>query len=141
MEMTKDNVREIIENYLKELKIRYNIEDSDSKGCFYELFISSTSGFIQVEYNLDDEKDNHVVLQLFSKIDNYGDSFFHQDWDNECEHCDSIEGEIDNLVEHVKKLNQAIVKILTKINQIKDICEEYELDFEEFIQLNYDFDE
>jgi hypothetical protein len=42
MEITKDNVREIIENYLKELKIRYNIEDSDSKGCVYELFISST---------------------------------------------------------------------------------------------------
>jgi prefoldin subunit 5 len=48
---------------------------------------------------------------------------------------------IDNLVEHVKKLNQAIAKISTKINQIKDICEEYELDFEEFITLNYDFDE
>ena len=96
--------------------------------------------FVKI-WEIVNEKDNHVVLQLFSKIDDYGNSFFHQDWDNECEHCDSIEGEIDNLVEHVKKLNQAIAKISTKINQIKDICEEYELDFEEFIQLNYDFDE
>ena len=41
----------------------------------------------------------------------------------------------------IKTVKKTVSKISTKINQIKDICEEYELDFEEFIQLNYDFDE
>lgn len=53
MQITKHNICETIENYLKELKLRYEISEQDSLGCFYEVFISSTPGYIQVEYNLD----------------------------------------------------------------------------------------
>lgn len=140
MEITKHNICEIIENYLKELKIRYNIDNVDSIGCIYELFISSTSGFIQVEYDLDDEKDNYVVTQLFTSVDDYGNSIYHSNWDNECKTCDSLNGEIDNLVDSIKRINNGLSKISSKINQIKDICEEYELDFENLIDVLYDFD-
>ena len=140
MTITKHNVCEKIDNFLKQEKIRYSISDQDSKGCLYELFVSSTSGFIQVEYNLDDEKDDYVVLQLFTNVDNSGNSIYHSDWDNESEGGDSLEGEIEQLIDGVKRINQAIAKISTKIEQIRDICNEYELDFEEFIILNYDFD-
>jgi len=140
MEITKYNICETIENYLKELKVRYSILDPDSKGCVYELFSTSMSGHIQVEYNLDDENDSYFVLQFYTAVDNLGYSIYHQEWDNECENCDSVEGEIDNLLESVKKINQGISKISTKIEQIKDLCGEYGLDFDSLITLNYDFD-
>lgn len=139
MAITKHNVCETINTFLKQEKIRYSISGQDSKGCLYELFVSSTSGFIQVEYNLDDEKDDYVILMLYTDIDNSGNSIYHSDWDNESEGNDSLEGEIEQLLDSVKRINQAIIKISTKIEQIRDICDEYELDFDEFITLNYDF--
>jgi hypothetical protein len=140
MEITKHNICETIDNYLKEQKVRYEITDQDSKGCIYELFVSSTSGFIQVEYNLDNEEDSYIVLQLFTSVTNSGTSIYHSEWDNECTGCDSVEGEIDNLIESAKRVNQGISKVSVKIDQIKDICEEYGLDFDQLITLNYDFD-
>lgn len=139
MKITKHNICEVIDNYLKDQKIRYEVTGQDSKGCLYELFISSTSGFIQVEYDLDNENDNNTVLQLFTSVDDSGYSIYLSMWDSDDESCDSVEGEIDNLIDSVKRINRAIVKIQSKIEQIKDICDEYELSFEEFITLNYDF--
>jgi hypothetical protein len=86
------------------------------------------------------EDDDYIVLQLFDKVDYNGNSVYHSDWDNEDENADSVEGEIENLIEAVKRINQGVGKINAKIEQIKDICEEYNLEFEEFITLNYDFD-
>lgn len=140
MEITKHNICETIDNYLKEQKVRYDITDQDSKGCVYELFVSSTSGFIQVEYDLDNEEDSYIVLQFFTSVGSHGNSIYHSEWDNECTGCDSVEGEIDNLMAAAKKINQGISKVSVKIDQIKDICEEYGLDFDELITLNYDFD-
>jgi hypothetical protein len=139
-EVTKQNVCEIIENYLKEQKIRFEISDQDSESCLYKLFISSMSAYIQVEYDLDDETNNDVYMQLFTEPDSSGFSIYESHWDNENELNDSIEGEIDNLLESAKRINQGIAKIEAKINQIKDICQEYELEFCEFITLEYDFD-
>ena len=139
-EVTKQNVCEIIENYLKEQKIRFEISDQDSESCLYKLFISSMSAYIQVEYHLDDETNNDVYMELFSEPDSSGASIYESNWNNENELNDSIEGEIDNLLESAKRINQGIAKIEAKINQIKDICQEYELEFCEFITLEYDFD-
>jgi hypothetical protein len=139
-EVTKQNVCEIIENYLKEQKIRFEISDQDSESCLYKLFISSMSAYIQVEYDLDDETNNDIYMQLFTEPDSSGASIYESNWNNENELNDSIEGEIDNLLESAKRINQGIAKIEAKINQIKDICQEYELEFCEFITLEYDFD-
>lgn len=139
MKVTKHNICQIIEDYLKSQKIRYSISNSDPKGLLYELYISSRECFIQVEYDLDKENDDYTLLQLFDNVDDFGNSIYHSDWDNENQYADSVEGEIENLIEAVKQINQGISKINTKIDQIKDICEEYGLDFEEFITINYDF--
>jgi chromosome segregation ATPase len=89
---------------------------------------------------LDDETKNDVYMQLFTESDSSGFSIYEAHWDNKNELNDSLEGEIDNLLESAKRINQGIAKIETKINQIKDICQEYELEFCEFITLEYNFD-
>jgi hypothetical protein len=140
MILTKHNVCETIENFLKENKIRFSIEISDNTGVFYELYISSISGFIQVEYNLDKEDDNDIHIQFFSKIDTNGNSQYESNWSNYGENQDSIEAEIEALISGIKTINQGIAKIEAKINQIKDICEEYSLEIDNFISIEYDFD-
>lgn len=137
MEITKHNICEVIESYLKEQKIRYTIIEQDSLGCLYELHISSIEPLIQVEYNLlDDEESNDVVVQFFIDINDA--TFYQSGWDNLDEESDSIESELEALIDKGKRMSQGISKISTKIEQIEDICNEYQLNFEDFIEVLYD---
>jgi hypothetical protein len=138
MEITKHNIRQVIEDYLKSEHIKYITEGENSKGLMYEIYVGSLECYLQVEYNLDDN-DNDIVVQLFTKVDSYGNSLYHVDWISWKEE-DSIENEIEALIQKTKKINSFVNKIRNKIEQIQEICEENEFDIEEFITINYDFD-
>jgi hypothetical protein len=138
MKITKHNVREIIENYLKSKKIKYSIDDEDNFGLVYEIYVGSLECYLQVEYDLEKIEDDYVVVQLFTEIDDLGNSLYSVTWEND-EHHDSIESEIDTLIDETKQLNRAVIKIGKKIEDIIEICEEHGLSSEDFIQINYDF--
>jgi hypothetical protein len=137
MQVTKENVRSIVENYLRENKIRFEIVDSDSEICSYKLFVSTLIGVIQIEYSLDDPEDNYVVAQLYIVDNKY---LYDGQWDNENNDSESLEDEIFGLLEKVRELNKVISKVERKIEDIKEICKEVELDHEIFIRVQYDFD-
>lgn len=137
MKITKENVYDVLESILKERKIRYNVT-FDKSGNNYELYLGSEKGFIQVELPID-SSDEVVIFQFYSAIRNDGSSLFHSVVDTN--YIDfNLELEIDELVNHIQNLNRLIAKIEKHINSIKEICDENELDFEEFILVNYDFD-
>jgi hypothetical protein len=135
----KNEIYNLIETHLKNNHIRYVQSNSDSKGCLYELFLGSMNGFIQVELDFDDLTDDYVYLQLFSPLDSQSNALYENDWASDGEHQDSLEGVIDTLIEEVKKLNSVIAKISIKIDQIKEICLEYDMDYEQFITIEYEF--
>ena len=135
--ITKQNVYENIDNYLKENKIRYIVQNFP--GCdTYELLLGSMSGFIQVETI--DEYDDSVTFQFYSKIDDNGNSLYNSNADTEDEDF-SLEDEIDALIDAIKKINLVVAKIETKIEQIKEICSDNEMDYEDFITIVYNFND
>ena len=137
--ITKQNVYENTENYLKDNKIRYIVQNFP--GCdTYELFLGSMSGFIQVETSVEDVDDDSVTFQFYSKIDGDGNSLYHSNADTEDEDF-SLEDEIDALIDAIKKMNLVVAKIQTKIEQIKEICSENEMDYEDFITIVYNFND
>jgi hypothetical protein len=139
--VNKHNVCTIIETYLKEQKLPFNVLHSNNTVVNYEIFSGSTECYIQVEYKLDDTTDNEVFLQLFTKQNELAESHYHQEWMSwETEFQDSIESEIESLIEATKKLNKAFAKISAKLEQIKELCAENNLDFEELITVNFDMD-
>jgi hypothetical protein len=137
MKITKHNVCQKVEDYLKDNRIRYTISNSDPDVVYYELFLGSLESNLQIEYNLADDTDDFVVVQLYTKVDAYGDSIYHNTWDSENE--DDLIEEIDTLVRESKKLNLVISKIGNLVDRIREIYVENELDMEKFIELNYDF--
>lgn len=68
-EVTKDNVQEKIESYFKSSKIRFNCTNQNNLGCLYEIFVSSLPCYIQVEYDLDAEDDDCIMIQFFIELD------------------------------------------------------------------------
>jgi hypothetical protein len=138
MKTNKGNVYKSIEEYLKEQGIRYDITP-DPSGNFYELFLGSEPGFIQVEVDPNDPDEGDVFFQFFSKVNDQGNSIYHDQWDTFNKNFDLI-GCIDELIAKIKALNKAITRIGYKIEDIKSICEENEMDFEEFILIVYDFE-
>lgn len=139
MKITKHNISESISKYLKQNRINYLISDESDKGVLYELLIGYRSAFIQIEYELSDDNDDDIELHLF--IDNYNSNMYYSDISNEEINSYSLENEIEQLIDATKSLNRAVAKISSKIEQIRDICDEYNLDIEMFITLNYNFNE
>lgn len=136
--ITKDNVREKIETFLKTLNVRYVVIDSDEIGCLYEVFVSSLLSYIQIEYNMKDENDSSIVIQFYIKLDDYGNNLYNQIWENN-DGESSIEGEIDELLAAATNINRSISKIASHIESINSICDAAGLDPETFITVNHDF--
>ncbi len=138
--ITRFNVTDKIESYLKDNKIKYIISDSDNFGCSYELLIGSITGNIQVELNGRDLTDECVGIQMFNTSTNDRYIYESSTWYSDDEDGDSIESEIENLVQQVKNINIGVVKIEKQIEKIKDICNEYELNVDMFIDVVYNFE-
>ena len=138
MTYTKHNIKSIIDQYLTSKKIRYNIIENDDKVVFYELYVSSLIGNIQVEYDLTNDDDNFIMVSFF--ITNSDDTIIYDTLIDSDDESSDIENEIDELIEKTKRLNTVYNKIQTKIEQIKDICEENELNLDTFLSINYNFD-
>jgi hypothetical protein len=138
MIITKDNVNEIIIDYFKQNKIRFNIQYQDDDSINYEIFISYIKCYIQIEYG------EILYFQFYTEVNEFGESIFHNSFElyhNDSEQVEKLQSEIDSLIEETKKINSAISNINKKIEQIKDICEENQLDINQFITILYDFDE
>lgn len=140
--MRKYDVCKHIESYLNNLKIRYEISGQDAKGCTYEIFVASTSGFIKIEYDLDDNNNNEIFIELNSKLKFDGDiAMYESFWENDNNYnsLDSLESEIHQLVDSIKRIEEGIAIIKYRIEQIKNICDAMDIDYAEFITLNYNF--
>lgn len=139
MEVTKHNVQKEIESYFKSSKIRFNCTDQSNIGCVYELFVSSFPCYIQIEYDLETDDDDCIIIQFFTKMEDGQNPLYHSEWDSSINPATPIDQEIDELVEANKRLNKAVSKIHQYIDNIKDVCKEYELDHEDFVKIKYDY--
>lgn len=138
--MRKYDVCKHIESYLNNLKIRYEISGQDAKGCIYEIFVASTSGFIKIEYDLDNNNNDEIVIELYTSLKFDGDiAMYESFWDNDNTH-DALESEINHFVDSIKRIEEGITIIKYRIEQIKNICDAMDIDYAEFITLNYNFD-
>lgn len=131
--ITKHNVREQIESHLKSLKIRYNIVDQNDSIYLYEIFVSSLPTFIQVEHDLKNDDDDEVCIQFFTETDDTGTSLYSSIL-HSVDNIATVEEEIYELIEASKRFNKIVSKIYKNIETIKEICDEYELNYEYFIR-------
>lgn len=125
------------EKYLRENK--YNFEVDDYGDIFYCIYQGSIACFVMLEISDDDEV---VAAQYYIRLnkDSYCELYnLETDWDK-YELKDIIEY-TEQLLQKGKELNSAINKIRNRIEQIREIMEDNDLVFEEFITIHFDFDE
>ena len=135
MEVTKENVQEIIEKYLESKRIRYEV-DSTNTLLYYILHTGTEKGHIQVELP-EKEEDDTMAFQFFSTL-KYCDSLYFESKYSDNKDFD-LPAEIDALLLALKNINNTIAGIELHINKIKQLCTENNLNWQQFIDVLYDF--
>jgi hypothetical protein len=136
--VNRSNCITLFDDCLRSKKLKFSQIYIDNAGCNYEIFLGSMNGYVQMEYFPLDSDDESITCTFYSKTNSTGMSLYESCVDSDNMAID-FEEEIDNLVDGVKKLNQAISKIEIKIDQIIEICEEHQLDLNNFIEIIYNF--
>lgn len=133
--VTNENIDKVIIDHLKENRIRYSMVNCGKEECLLEIYCGSIAGNILIEYAINDE--DVILVQFY--FDTHYFSVFTSDRQTEDEAHSALIGEVDELVDKLKRYNTAISKIKSKLDEIEGICNEYELSFSDYISLNYDF--
>ena len=117
---------EIIENYLKSKKIAFtkDIQGEEDLYPFYTLMVGSEESYIQLE--LSEEKDCEFICCSFF-IDNQNQNLYYNSPYETINDKEGIECEIDSLIDATKNYVKGIAKVKSKIEEIKDMCEYYNI--------------
>jgi hypothetical protein len=125
-----------VSDWLLNKKIKFELDNSDDNH-FFTFWIGSGVGNIQIEY-LPIESISMPFIQLFTRIG--------KNDNNVCENVFEYNGDfkeltlkIEELIDNIKRINRVIHKIEDKIDQIKELCEDIQIDYEQFIIINHEF--
>jgi hypothetical protein len=119
--------------YLKQNKIKYSTEP-DNNHILYELFLGSISAFIQLDW---DDKDDNVGIELYCFSTDYYGYLYERSISTDSN--DEFFTEIEALLTATKNINKALSKIENKLEDIKAICEENEIELKSILNINYKF--
>ena len=130
---------EKISDFLKTKKLKFNLDNEADSVHEFVFYVGGSEAFIQVEYSDVEEYPEPEIL-FFSNQKSDGNSLYNSTITYSGDDSE-IEADLEQLIDFVKNFNQIVTKIENKITQINELCEELGLDPEEFISVNYDFDE
>lgn len=131
------NAIDKIHELLIEKRIKYEV-DTSSEETYFKLLNSSLAGYIMVEGDECNDKEEYWLTFYIPKNDDNHDNTLYEDSDELP--LGEIENYLDGLLEEISKYNTVIRKVEKKIEDIKSICEEYDINHEMFITINFDFD-
>ncbi len=128
-----------VSKFLTSKKVKFDRNDDDYYCPIFTFYVGEAEGGITISYPNDIEigDDEFISLNIYSKIDDTGNSFFYESL--EYEKMEDVEYHIENLLAYLKDLSRVLKKVEEKIEQIKDICDGIGLDYDSFITVNYDF--
>jgi hypothetical protein len=121
-----------IEKYLKENKFKYNTEIHEGAVHYIDVFVGSTTLMIEflgfggddVEHEIafsSDLNELPITQEIYTKLED-------------------VISDFEDAVEVTKRTNKGLKLIHTKLEVIKEICDEYDLNFDEILTINYDFE-
>jgi predicted RNase H-like nuclease (RuvC/YqgF family) len=125
------------EEWLRNNKINFNVDKHESEDIYYTIFQGNLVCYIMLEL-INNKIEAHQGYIRKSE-DEWNDIYTLEIYWNENELKDLIES-TEQLLQKAKELNSAINKIRNKVEQIKEICEEIDMNYEEFIIINFDFE-
>ncbi len=134
--ITPINVKDITSNILKGLKLKFNLDEELSDYYIYEVYLGSETLMIQVE--TDTKQDDLVILTVFDEAQTWEEMI---DGTNQSTIDDlDIGFLIEDAVSKTKRTTKVKAKIIAKIEQIKELCNENDLDVDDFIEINQDIE-
>lgn len=130
--MINEKIESFIIDNLKTKRIKFDQDDT-----LFKLYIGSETSLI--EYYPSETNTTDIAFYTSEKRGRilYDSYIFYEP---EIVNINDIDGEIDELVSFTKDFVKSVSKIERKINDIRAICDDLQIDMSEFISVNYDFD-
>jgi hypothetical protein len=138
MKLYQVELTEKVSDWLRSKKIKFTLDDDEfDNDHYFEFWIGSGKGGIMLEYS-PIESNVMPTIQIFSKVDNGGNSLYESIFEYNGD-FENLTSEIEELIDYIKLENRIIAKIESKIDEIKALCDELQIDSEQFISVNYEF--
>jgi hypothetical protein len=122
--MDETNCVQIISEYLRHNHIPH-IYDNDCQ--IFEILIGDYCPTIQLEFSVDK---NLKYIYISFHFNDYMSS-------GEYNNIEDIKQNLYEVMMEATNFNKGIAKIHKKVDDIKEICDEYELDFNQFLTIHY----
>lgn len=139
-----DSIKEHISFVLTRLKKKFTLtEDKKYEVLIFELDVNPEVVYIDVSY-LDEDGNfspDGVEIVFYTHPSQEGHIFYENTFiptDSE-DLTGDLESEISELLEQSKVINKALKKIHKKLQDIEEICSEVGISFEDFITVEYSF--
>jgi hypothetical protein len=133
VKLNKNNISGVINAYLNKKGVRFKL-DTNSNDFSYKLDIQdSISTYIQIESYKDN--DEELIFTFWITL-NYNDEALYE---NETNNKDDLEENLETLIDNSFNYGRAIKKIKSKVESIIEICEEYDINYEHFILIEYNY--
>lgn len=131
--MINEKIESIIIDNLKSKRIKFDQDDA-----LLKLYIGSETSLIEYYPS----ETNTIEIAFYTREVRggflYDSCIFYEPGTTNI--SDMIDNEIDELVSFTKDFVKSVSKIEQKINDIRAICNDIQIDMSEFISVNYDFD-
>ena len=121
-----------IEAYLKENKYKFNTESDKGVVHYIDVFLGSTTLMIEFLGFGDDEVEHEIAF-----LNDLNDLPITQEIYNNIE---DVISDFENAVEVTKRVNKGLSLIHTKLEAIKEICDDYDLEIGEILTIHHDFE-
>lgn len=126
--MKKFNYTQQIEDYLKKIKAVYTKNTikgiTNTEETVFNFKNEYTNGYITVE------AEERVYCNISRDTENYYTDYYESDWDIKER---SLEDEIDDFISRAKEIDIALKEIISIQEKIKEICEQYDLNYNDYI--------
>lgn len=121
-----------IEVYLKENKFKFNTESDKGVVHYIDVFLGSTTLMIEfLGFGGDDVEHEIAFSNDLNKL-----PITQEIYNN----IEDVISDFENAVEVTKRVNKGLSLIHTKLESIKEICDDYDLEIDEILTIHHDFE-
>ena len=130
--INRNNFRELIEKYVKRNHLFFTVFFSDDLDYTYKISGTFLDTFINIEHGKGSKDDDSIVMSMYLRFPEKHKNIILQVWDSS-ESYNDYQSELNDFFNNRMKIHHRISSIKESLDQMKSVCEEYNMNYIDII--------